>query len=125
MGNGQSGSIVLASGSLAAPAACGTYSFSLANAIANVMISVQSPPVQSTVVNATVSVTAGSFTVNALPAADLNADCTIDAVDAELIVAVLLGSVTDQDVISWADLNHDGQLNGLDIQAFVNAALTQ
>ncbi|MBE7506196.1 MAG: hypothetical protein HS101_07895 [Planctomycetia bacterium] len=122
-GIGQSGSVLLTSGSFTAPAACGAYSFSLANAMANVLTSVQSPPAQSLVAEATVAIGTGSFTVNIIPVADLNADCAVDPVDAELMVGVLIGTVSDPLTVSGADLNHDGQLNGLDVQSFVNAAL--
>lgn len=64
-GLGQSGSILLASGSFTAPDTLGTYTLNLANTIANVFDSVQPAPAASETVQAllNLSATSMSFTV--------------------------------------------------------------
>lgn len=53
---------------------------------------------------------------------DLNADCLRDATDAQILVDVLLGgTINDPAMINRSDVNNDGQRDGLDIQAWINA----
>jgi len=51
---------------------------------------------------------------------DLNGDGVADINDADLFVTGILGTPC-----SLADLNHDGSVNGLDIQAFVNQVMNR
>lgn len=53
---------------------------------------------------------------------DLNADCVRNAADAQILADVLLGVLTnDPAMINRCDVNGDGQQDGLDIQAWINA----
>jgi hypothetical protein len=61
-GVGQSGSVTLATGSFPAPSVVGSYTFSLTNAIANVLEQVNAPPSISPVGQAAISLTAPSIT---------------------------------------------------------------
>lgn len=53
---------------------------------------------------------------------DINADCARDVVDAQILADVLLGlSIGDPALVARSDINNDGQRDGLDIQAWINA----
>jgi hypothetical protein len=43
--------------------------------------------------------------------------------DVQLIVNVFLGTQTDPEIVARADVNGDGAVNVLDVQAIVNAYL--
>lgn len=89
-GVGQSGAVILATGSFAAPSAAGAYTFRLANAIANVLEQVNAPPEISSVRIATVSLTAPSFTFTVGGAAPCPGDVTGDgSVDLSDLAALL------------------------------------
>ena len=47
----------------------------------------------------------------------------MDVLDIQLIVNVFLGSQTDLEIIARADVNGDGTVDVLDVQATVNAYL--
>jgi hypothetical protein len=47
----------------------------------------------------------------------------VDVLDVQLIVNVFLGSQTDPEIVARSDVNGDGQVNVLDVQAVVNAYL--
>ena len=44
--------------------------------------------------------------------------------DVQLCVNVFLGMEDDPDVLAWADVNRDGRVDVLDVQAIVNVALS-
>lgn len=54
---------------------------------------------------------------------DINDDTLIDALDGAILADVLLGIDTDPAHVCRSDVNNDGALNGLDVGAFVAAAL--
>lgn len=95
-GVGQSGSVVLASGSFAAPATDGDYTFNMTNVIANVVDTLNTPPAFSPVVAASVATGSNSFSFTvsagggcsaACMGADVDGDCDVDLTD----LGVLLG----------------------------------
>src|SRR5438445_1403206 len=54
---------------------------------------------------------------------DLNADGSVNALDLQLEVNVILGTNTDPTVRARADLNGDSAVNALDLQMLVNKVL--
>gem|GEM_PF-3881701 len=54
---------------------------------------------------------------------DLNADGSVNALDLQLEVNVILGTETNTTIKAKADLNGDGQANALDLQQLVNKVL--
>ncbi len=54
---------------------------------------------------------------------DINADASVNALDAGFLAGVLTGADTTPSRVSASDLNCDGARNGLDVQAFVNLLL--
>ncbi len=130
-GVGQSGSIVLASGTFNAPSVEGVYSIELAGVIANVFDDVHSPPAYSPVQSAAVNVVDGSvtFTVGAAFAlGDLNCDGAVDNGDIDAFVLALLdagayaAAFPDCD-INNADINDDSFVDNADIDGFVQCLL--
>lgn len=109
-GVGQSGSVVLASGSFGAPSTAGTYAFNLANAVANVLTQVNTPPAFSPVVNAPVTLGAGSFAFTVgepnCPG-DLDGSNSVDISDLALLLSQF-GSVGSG---FSGDLDHDGDVD--------------
>lgn len=126
-GVGQSGAVTLASGSFQAPSAEGTYSFSLANVVANVLEQVNAPPNFSPVVSATVAVSSNfSFTVSGGGGlvGDMNCDGGISVGDiAGFVLALTNPAGYAQQFpncdINNADVNNDGGISVGDIGAFV------
>jgi hypothetical protein len=125
-GVGQSGSVMLASGSFTAPATGGSYTIELANVVANTLTQVNSPPNFSPSREAAVVLSPGSFTftVSAGQPGDLNCDGLVNNFDIDPFVLAL--SQPDQYVIQFpncninnADVNGDGNVNNFDIDAFV------
>ncbi len=55
--------------------------------------------------------------------ADLDGDQDMDQDDAVILTAVLLGTDTDPNHAALADINDDGNVDGLDVQAFIDAIL--
>jgi hypothetical protein len=86
-GVGQVGSQALASGSFAAPSACGNYTFSITNAIANVLVARNNPPAISPVTQATATLSAGSFSVTVARPGDLDLDSDVDLDDLATLLA--------------------------------------
>lgn len=54
---------------------------------------------------------------------DVNGDSSVDVADAAVFVDVALGVVTDPDSLERADLNCDGNVDGLDVQILVDQIL--
>lgn len=92
-GIGQSGPQVILSGSFNAPATQGAYTFRLANAKANVLTAINTPPDFSPVAAATVNLDNASFTFNVgdltICPGDLNCDDQIDFADINPFVLAL------------------------------------
>lgn len=94
-GVGQSGAVLVVSGSLTAPATEGDYTFSLANALANTLDSVASLPnfspvsAATTVATSSITVTVGPSTTCAL-LGDMNCSGGVDAFDIDPFISALL-----------------------------------
>jgi Dockerin type I domain len=113
-GVGQSGSVILASGSFAAPATAGTYSFSLANSAANVLLVRNNPPTPSPVIGATINFAAPSFSFTVGGSncpGDVNGDNNVNLTD----LATLLANFGGAGLPTQGDLNGDGQINLTDL----------
>ena len=117
-GVGQSGPQVIVSGSFTAPAACGSYTFSLANVLANVLTQVNSPPAFSPVVAATVDTSGASFTVSVSLLGDINGDGTVDLADLSIMLSNYgtTGGMTYQD----GDLDGDGAVDLSDLSLLLS-----
>lgn len=107
-GIGQSGSQSLASGSFAAPTACGVYTFSLANPLANTLVVRNNPPAASPVAHATTSLASGSFSITVAPIGDVDLDFDVDIEDLAQLLANFgtAGGAT----LSQGDLTGDGDV---------------
>lgn len=109
-GVGQSGSVTLASGSFSAPAADGSYTFALANTVANVISTLNAPPAFSPVAAASVvgGTSSFSFTVGGAAGCDgdLDADNDVDLDDLLILLSAFgTGSGGDIDGDSDTDLD--------------------
>lgn len=126
---GQSGSVVLASGSFAAPSTPGVYTFRLQNGIANVL-ALTSPPTYSAVLPAAVITTGAqiTFTVatpcDANTACDANCDSIRNGRDIQAFVNRVLGAGTPCSPCA-GDMNASGGADAADISAFVSCLLSQ
>ncbi len=116
-GVGQGAPGELASGSFDAPTACGTYTFSLANAVANVLEERNDPPAFSPVIEATSDVTAGSISFTVTLPGDLDFDNDVDLSD----LAQLLGNygMTTGAVYEDGDIDLDGDVDLSDLAALL------
>jgi len=128
-GIGQSGAQIVAAGSFPAPATDGSYTFSVANVVANVLQSVQTPPAFSPVVAATVNSTGGtfSFVVGSGPVicrGDTNCDTKIDFGDINPFVDALLNAVYCDGTGANADVSGNGTVGFDDINPFVELLTT-
>ncbi|MCA9255402.1 MAG: hypothetical protein KDA33_07175, partial [Phycisphaerales bacterium] len=131
-GLGLSGPVVIAQGSFAAPATEGTYSFQLANALANTLDSIQVAPTPSPVSKATTSFAAGSFSFTVVASTqnlgDMNCDGFVDDADIGAFALAMVdageyGAAFPACDINLADMNQDTFKDGLDIAGFVDALL--
>jgi len=132
-GLGQSGPLLIAEGSFRAPFVAGTYQFNLADPLANTLVAVNTPPMQSPTESAFVIFffSSISFTVDpALSVAgDMNCDGVVDSDDADAFalaaVAPAMYQATYPDCDpNEGDVNDDGVLDGRDIQGFVQCLLS-
>jgi len=126
-GVGQGTAQTVATGSFAAPAPAGTYTFRLANGLANVL-DLNSPPGFSKAVAATVTLPAAlTFTVQLGPTichGDMNCDGRVTFADIDPFVAALSGESAwnvSHPNCPWlnADCNGNGTVNFADIDPFV------
>jgi len=116
-GVGQSAPVVLATGTFNAPAACGTYTFSLANAVANVLEERNDPPAVSPAIEATTDLTAGSISFIVTLPGDLDFDGDVDLSD----LAQLLGHYGMPSGASYedGDIDGDGDVDLSDLAALL------
>jgi hypothetical protein len=120
---------IVATGSFAAPATNGSYTFQIANGLVNVLEQRNDPPAYSPVTQATVTMSPASITFTVQPQTnplgDCNCDGTADVFDIDAFVMAIIDPVQyaltypgcDVDL---ADCNLDGTPDVFDIDAFVN-----
>jgi hypothetical protein len=115
---------VVASGVFTAPLTPGSYSFSIQNAIANTLSVANPPPQWSVIGPATIITSQGAISLQVCRSGDANGDSTLSQADIGPFVEYLVGLQTPSNLARCAcDMNHDGILDGNDIQAFVQALL--
>jgi hypothetical protein len=106
---GLGGSQTLASGSFSAPSACGTYSFSLANPVANVITTHNNPPAITRVARAVSSLSPATISFTVAPIGDLDLDLDVDIADLSQLLAGY--GTTGGATYSEGDLTGDGNVN--------------
>lgn len=128
-GVGQSGKVVLVSGQIPMPSTPGTYKFYLANALANTLDSVSTPPNFSPVSAATVVAT-DSITIAGPDnlKGDMNCSGGVDAFDIDPFILALLNPAQyaiDYPAcdVSMADINNSGAVDAFDIDPFIACVL--
>jgi hypothetical protein len=132
-GIGQGTAQIIAEGTIVAPGTLGTYRFSIANPVANVL-DLMSPPPQppdiwpvseGTVVPGTseFSVTVG--TPGSCLLADINGDTQVNGIDIQPFIDLLLSSEICLSIICPADTDIDGDVDLDDIPLFVGILLGQ
>jgi hypothetical protein len=122
---GQSGQLI-ASGSFVTPQTLGAYTVQLQNPIANTFDMVNEPPKWSPVSSAVVQMgsSGGAVSFVLCVAADADGDQNLTSNDITVFVDLLLGNTAaDPYAMCTTDLNDDGQIDGVDIHAFVQAFL--
>ena len=133
--------VVIATGSVAAPAVAGVYEFHLSSGIANVLNQVNPPPQPPAFWPVSPALIQGlptasfSFVVGAEVQGDVNCDGVVNTGDIPHFAQALIdptGYDADHDGSPYpacqrgrADMTNDGLIDGLDIQAFVNALIGQ
>jgi hypothetical protein len=127
-GIGQApGGQVIATGSFSAPSTAGAYTFSLADAVANVLIAVQAPPLPSSVAAAEVVMANGSFTFTVGQGCpclgDLSDPCDniVNVSDFTIFAGAYGSQLGDPDYSPAADFNGDGFVNVADFTIFAGA----
>ena len=121
IGQGPGGQLV-ATGTFTAPATPGSYSFLLANGVANVLTAVNPPPQHSPTESASVDVTGGVMSFIVCLPGDVNGDFVVTTDDVGHFVSALLDPMGEFASCA-ADVNGDGNVDGKDIQHFVDALL--
>ncbi len=128
-GVGQSGPQVMATGSFNAPATEGTYTINLANAFANVLVTLATPPDYSPVTAATMDTSAGSFSFTVggqtYELGDLNCDGFVNNGDIDPFVMAIsdpgaYATTYPGCDIDLGDINGDSFVNNGDIDPFVD-----
>ncbi len=112
-GVGQSGPQVVVSGAFTVPSTCGDYTFSLANAMANVLVQCNTPPDFSPVAEATVDTSAASITISVTLDGDINGDGTVNLAD----LSIMLANYGTTSGMSYedGDLDGDGDVDLADL----------
>ncbi|MFH1748779.1 MAG: hypothetical protein ABIG44_17225 [Planctomycetota bacterium] len=116
------------SGTFTAPSTPGTYTYSLQNALVNVMSEYQAPPTHSPVVAATVDTAGASitFTVGNYAIGDMICDGAVNSYDIDAFICAL-SAQCDYEALypscdrMLADCNGDGSVNSYDIDGFIAA----
>ena len=103
-GVGQGTPQLLASGSFAAPTACGAYAFELADAVANVLLERNDPPAFSPVIEPAIDTTATSISFTITLSGDVDLDGDVDLAD----LAQLLGHYGETSGMTYEDGDLDG-----------------
>jgi hypothetical protein len=103
-GVGQGAPQLLASGTFAAPTACGAYTFELANAAANALLERNDPPAFSPVIQSAIDTASASISFTIGLMGDLDFDGDVDLAD----LAQLLGNYGETSGMTYADGDLDG-----------------
>lgn len=117
---------LIASGSFATPSTMGAYTVLLQNPIANTLDTVNEPPKWSPASPAAIQMGGNGGVVSFVLciAADADGDENLTSNDITVFVDLLLGNIAaDPYAMCTTDLNDDGQIDGVDIHAFVQAFL--
>ncbi len=127
-GVGQSGALVLASGSFQAPSAEGEYVFRLQTGVANVLTTPGDPPppyspvVEANVVPTLLGAEEITFTVEVCQPCDANCDAKFNGLDVQSFVDALLGTGTPCSSCA-ADLDGNETVDENDIAAFLDCLI--
>ncbi len=131
-GLGQSGPLLIAEGSFRAPFVEGGYQFNLADPLANTLVTVNSPPMQSPTESAFALFGSSSFSFSVDPAlsisGDMNCDGVVNSDDADAFALAAVAPTEYQATYpdcnaDEGDVNNDGLLDGRDIQGFVQCLI--
>jgi len=122
-GVGQGSPQVVVSGSFAAPAASGVYTFRVDNAMANVLDALNAAPAFSPVSTATVDASSAVITFSVGPSAchgDTNCDDRVDFADITPFVDAIVTAIYCDGTGANADVNGNGSIGFDDITPFVD-----
>lgn len=122
------GGQIVASGSFTPPMALGTYRFSIESPIVNTLDYVNAAPKGSPASPATVTMgpSGGEITFTQCITADADGSFDVTVEDVAAFVDLLVGEVpVDAYTTCAVDLNDDGNVNGEDIQPFIETFLGQ
>ena len=120
-GVGQGAPQILASGSFSAPSACGTYTFELTDAVANVLLERNDPPAFSPVTQPAIDTSAASISFTIALVGDLDFDGDVDLADLAPLLYCLQGPATtyvDTHFCRQMDMTGDADVDLGDFAAF-------
>ncbi|MFN0137021.1 MAG: hypothetical protein ACKVS9_12995 [Phycisphaerae bacterium] len=116
-GVGQSGPQLLATGTFNAPGPCGTYTFSISNALATVLTDRNDAPAVSTVLRITPTISDASFSLLVTLAGDLDGDRDVDLSDLSRLLANF--GVSGGATRAQGDINGDGDVDLSDLSGLL------
>jgi hypothetical protein len=117
-GVGLDDDVLVAAGSFLAPGTYGTYTFRIENALANVLLEVNTPPDFSPVSSATVTYVDDTITFGVALIGDVDGDGDVDLTD----LATLLANYGMTSGATWADgdMDGDGDVDLTDLSALLS-----
>ncbi|HVP12187.1 MAG TPA: hypothetical protein VMV94_13500 [Phycisphaerae bacterium] len=123
IGQGPQGQVI-ATGVFTAPSAPGLYNFSIEHAIANTLNVVNPAPQWSVIGPAALVLSGSTISFQVCRGGDANGDQALTTADIAPFVDFLVGTQTpDAGARCSCDMNHDGILDGRDVEPFVAALL--
>lgn len=126
---GQNGSVIVASGSLIAPAAGGVYQFEIRNALANVLSEANQPPNFSLARAATVVFSSASFSFSVAGEScdpyDADCDGSVNGLDVQTFSEALFEPAAIRCSSCACDTDLNGVVDLLDVPLFVDRLLQQ